>query len=159
MVTSVSDVSFANMHFTNANSGNGTVNDVDNPTFNNAAQAAINLNDVARVTFTNVVLDGGGGAGGAQVGINGQNVASFTIANSTVTGFGDAAGEGAVKLWNLTELRHDHQLHVQFRERRHQRGRKPVRGPQRHGHARAHGQRQHVQGHRGARPTGRAASR
>ena len=90
------------MNFTNANSGNGTVNNVDNATFNSAAQAAINLSSVTTATFTNLNVNGNGGAGGAQVGINGQNVSGLTIANSTVSGFGDAPGEGDVKLWNLT---------------------------------------------------------
>ena len=55
-------------------------------------------------------MNGNGGAGGAQVGINGQNVSNLTIANSTVTGFGDSAGEGDVKLWNLSGTSLDHEF-------------------------------------------------
>ncbi|WP_051355474.1 hypothetical protein [Mesorhizobium erdmanii] len=102
LFTSTKNLSLSNMNFTNANSGNGTVNNIDDPTFNSAAQAAINMSGVATGTFTNLNVVGNGGAGGAQVGINGQNVSNLTLANSTVTGFGDAAGEGNVKLWNLS---------------------------------------------------------
>ncbi|OBQ63353.1 hypothetical protein [Mesorhizobium erdmanii] len=102
LFTSTKNLSLSNMNFTNANSGNGTVNNIDDPTFNSAAQAAINMSGVATATFTNLNVVGNGGAGGAQVGINGQNVSNLTLANSTVTGFGDAAGEGNVKLWNLS---------------------------------------------------------
>src|SRR5262249_14484279 len=100
--TSTSNLSLSNMNFTNADSGNGTVNNIDNSTFNSAAQAAINMSGVATATFTNLNVNGNGGTGGAQVGINGQNVSNLTIANSTVNGFGDAPGEGDVKLWNLS---------------------------------------------------------
>jgi hypothetical protein len=100
--TSTSNLSLSNMNFTNPNSGNGTVNNIDNSTFNSGAQAGINLSSVSTATFTNLNMNGNGGAGGAQVGINGQNVSNLTIANSTVTGFGDNVGEGDVKLWNLS---------------------------------------------------------
>ena len=90
------------MNFTNSNSGNGTVNNVDSTAFNNSAQAAINMSNVSTATFTNLDVIGNGGAGGAQVGINGNVVSNLTIANSTVHGFGDTAGEGNVKLFNLT---------------------------------------------------------
>ncbi|WP_181174476.1 hypothetical protein [Mesorhizobium sp. B2-3-10] len=102
LFTSTKNLSLSNMNFTNANGGNGTVNNIDDPTFNSAAQAAINMSGVATATFTNLNVLGNGGAGGAQVGINGQNVSNLTIANSAVTGFGDAVGEGNVKLWNLS---------------------------------------------------------
>jgi len=102
LFTSTRNLSLSNMNFTNANSGNGTVNNIDNATFNSAAQAAINLSSVTTATFTNLNVNGNGGAGGAQVGINGQNVSNLTITNSVVNGFGDAPGEGDVKLWNLS---------------------------------------------------------
>ena len=102
LFTSTSNLSLSNMNFTNANSGNGTVNNIDGPTFNSAAQAAINLSSVSTAAFTNLNVNGNGGAGGAQVGINGQTVSNLTIANSTVSGFGDAANEGDVKLFNLS---------------------------------------------------------
>ena len=102
LFTSTSNLSLSNMNFTNPNSGNGTVNNVDTSTFNSAAQAGINMSGVSTATFTNLSVTGGGGAGGAQVGINGQNVSNLSIINSTVTGFGDAVGEGDVKLWNLS---------------------------------------------------------
>ena len=95
--TSTSNLSLSNMNFTNANTGNGTLNNVDGPTFNSAAQAAINMSSVATATFTNLNLNGG-----VQVGINGQNVSNMTIANTTVTGFGDAALEGDMRFYNLT---------------------------------------------------------
>ncbi|WP_232375596.1 hypothetical protein [Mesorhizobium comanense] len=97
LFTSTKNLSLSNMNFTNANSGNGTVNNIDGPTFNSAAQAAINMSSVSTASFTNLNLNGG-----VQVGINGQNVSNLTIANSTVTGFGDQVGEGNVKLWNLS---------------------------------------------------------
>ncbi|MER9643896.1 inverse autotransporter beta domain-containing protein [Mesorhizobium sp. M0239] len=95
--TSTSNLSLSNMNFTNANSGNGTLNNVDGPTFNSAAQAAINMSSVSTVSFTNLNLNGG-----VQVGINGQNVSNLTIANTTVTGFGDAVFEGDMRFYNLT---------------------------------------------------------
>ncbi|WP_143748371.1 S-layer family protein [Mesorhizobium carmichaelinearum] len=102
LFTSTSNLSLSNMNFTNANSGDGTVNNIDTATFNSAAMAAINMSGVSTATFTNLAVVGNGGTGGAQVGINGQNVSNLTIANSTVTGFGDEVGEGNVKLWNLS---------------------------------------------------------
>src|SRR5262249_43379353 len=102
LFTSTSNLSLSNMNFTNPNSGNGTVNNIDSPTFNSAAQAGINMSNVSTVSVTNLNMNGNGGAGGAQVGINGQNVSDLTIANSTITGFGDQPGEGDVKLWNLS---------------------------------------------------------
>ncbi|WP_136616191.1 MULTISPECIES: hypothetical protein [Mesorhizobium] len=102
LFTSTKNLSLSNMNFTNANSGNGTVNNIDTATFNSAAMAAINMSGVSTATFTNLAVVGNGGTGGAQVGINGQNVSNLTIANSTVTGFGDNVGEGNVKLWNLS---------------------------------------------------------
>ncbi|MFL6373799.1 MAG: beta strand repeat-containing protein, partial [Pyrinomonadaceae bacterium] len=102
LFTSTSNLSLSNMNFTNADSGNGTVNNVDTSTFNSAAQAAINMSSVTTATFTNLNVTGGGGAGGAQVGINGQNLSNLTLSNSTISGFGDAAAEGDVKLWNVT---------------------------------------------------------
>src|SRR5262249_13796331 len=39
LFTSTSGLTLSNMNFTNPNSGNGTVNNIDNPTFNSAAQA------------------------------------------------------------------------------------------------------------------------
>src|SRR5262249_6092095 len=98
----VNNITLTNMNFTDANSGNGTVNNIDNPTFNSGAQAAINMSSVNTATFTNLNLNGNGGAGGAQVGINGQNVSTPSIIHSTVNGFGDSVGEGDVKMWNLT---------------------------------------------------------
>lgn len=95
--TSTSNLSLSNMNFTNANTGNGTLNNVDGPTFNSAAQAAINMSSVSTATFTNLNLNGG-----VQVGINGQNVSNLTIANTTVTGFGNAVFEGAMRFYNLT---------------------------------------------------------
>ncbi|MER9919096.1 MULTISPECIES: hypothetical protein [unclassified Mesorhizobium] len=97
LFTSTKNLSLSNMNFTNANTGNGTLNNVDGPTFNSAAQAAINMSSVATVTFTNLNLNGG-----AQVGINGQNVSNMTIANTTVTGFGNAVFEGNMRFYNLT---------------------------------------------------------
>jgi large repetitive protein len=102
ILTSTKAVSLSNMNFTNADHGEGTVNNVDSSSLNSAAQAAINMSSVTTATFTNLNVNGGGGAGGQQVGINGQNVSDLTIANSTVTGFGDEANEGDVKIWNLT---------------------------------------------------------
>ncbi|WP_095083914.1 beta strand repeat-containing protein [Mesorhizobium sophorae] len=97
LFTSTKNLSLSNMNFTNANTGNGTLNNIDGPTFNSAAQAAINMSGVATATFTNLNLNGG-----VQVGINGQNVSNLTIANSTVTGFGDAVFEGDMRFYNLT---------------------------------------------------------
>src|SRR5260370_38057632 len=81
--TSTSNLSLSNMNFTNPNSGNGTVNNIDNSTFNSGAQAGINLSSVSTATFTNLNMNGNGGAGGAQVGLNGQQVTNLTSANST----------------------------------------------------------------------------
>ncbi|MER9298674.1 hypothetical protein NKI38_19585 [Mesorhizobium sp. M0621] len=97
LFTSTKNLSLSNMNFTNANSGNGTLNNVDGPTFNSAAQAAINMSGVATAAFANLNLNGG-----VQVGINGQNVSNLTIANTTVTGFGDAVFEGGMRFYNLT---------------------------------------------------------
>ncbi|MGX8010565.1 beta strand repeat-containing protein [Mesorhizobium sp. ORM8.1] len=97
LFTSTKNLSLSNMNFTNANSGNGTLNNIDGPTFNSAAQAAINMSSVSTATFTNLNLNGG-----AQVGINGQNVSNLSIANTTITGFGDAVFEGDVRFYNLT---------------------------------------------------------
>jgi Bacterial Ig domain/Carboxypeptidase regulatory-like domain len=102
LFTSTSNLSLSNMNFTNADSGNGTVNNVDTSGFNSAAQAAINMSSVTTATFTNLSVTSDGTTGGAQVGINGNIVSGFTLANSTVSGFGDVAQEGDVKLWNLT---------------------------------------------------------
>src|SRR5207247_4211804 len=89
LFTSTSNLSLSNMNFTNADSGEGTVNNIDGPTFNSAAQAAINMSGVSTAAFTNLNVNGNGGTGGVQVGINGQTVSNLTIANSTVSGFGD----------------------------------------------------------------------
>ncbi|MBZ9757777.1 hypothetical protein LB524_21045, partial [Mesorhizobium sp. ESP6-5] len=97
LFTSTKNLSLSNMNFTNANTGNGTLNNIDGPTFNSAAQAAINMSGVATATFTNLNLNGG-----VQVGINGQNVSNLTIANTTVTGFGDNVFEGDMRFYNLT---------------------------------------------------------
>src|SRR5262245_31535413 len=102
LFTSTSNLSLSNMNFTNPNSGNGTVNNIDSSSFNSAAQAGINMSSVSGATFTNLNINGNGGAGGAQAGISGQNVSNLAIANSTVTGFGDASNESVVMLWNLT---------------------------------------------------------
>jgi hypothetical protein len=102
LFTSTNNLSLSNMNFTNPNSGNGTVNNIDGPTFNSGAQAGINMSSVSTVSFTNLNVNGNGGSGGAQVGINGQTVSNLTITNSTVSGFGDAATEGDVKIFNLT---------------------------------------------------------
>src|SRR5262249_46813558 len=102
LFTSTSGLTLSNMNFTNPNSGNGTVNNIDNPTFNSAAQAGINMSSVTTATFTNLQITGNGGPGGAQVGINGQNVSDLTISGSTVAGFGDQVSEGDLRLWNLS---------------------------------------------------------
>ena len=102
VLTSTKNLSLSYMNFTNADHGNGTVNNVDTSGFNSAAQAAINMSSVTTATLDHLSVTGAGGAGGAQVGINGQNVSDLTLSNSTVSGFGDAAAEGDVKLWNLT---------------------------------------------------------
>src|SRR5207253_3331036 len=102
LFTSTSNLSLSNMNFTKADSGNGSVNNVDTSTFNSAAQAAINMSTVTTASFTNLSVTSDGTTGGAQVGINGNIVSGFTLANSTVSGFGDVAQEGDVKLWNLT---------------------------------------------------------
>jgi len=102
LFTSTRNISLSNVDFTKADSGNGTVNNVDTSTFNSAAQAAINMSNVTTASFTNLNVTSDGTTGGAQVGINGNIVSGFTLANSTVSGFGDAAQEGDVKLWNLT---------------------------------------------------------
>src|SRR5206468_1012000 len=94
--------SLSNMNFTNADSGEGTVNNVDNSTLNSAAQAAINMSSVSTASFTNLNVNGNGGTGGVQVGINGQTVSNLTISNCSVSGFGDEANEGDVKIFNLT---------------------------------------------------------
>src|SRR5262249_24440324 len=126
LFTSTSNLSLSNMNFINPNSGEGTVNNIDNPIFNSAAQAGINMSGVSTVTFTNLNMNGNGGSGGAQVGINGQNVSDLTIANSTITGFCDELGEGDVKLWNLFGDVLRHEFEFQFRERRYHRRRESV---------------------------------
>ena len=102
VATSTKNLSLSWMNFTNPNSTEGTVNNVDNSTFNSGAKAGINLSSVSTVTLDQLNMNGGGGTGGVQTGINGQNVSNLTISNSTVTGFGDEAQEGNVKLWNLS---------------------------------------------------------
>jgi hypothetical protein len=102
LFTSTKNVQLSNMNFTNPNSGNGTVQNVDTASFNSAAKAGINMSSVVTAVFTNLNIDGGGGTGGVQVGINGQNVSDWTMTNSIIRGFGDAAAEGDVKMWNLS---------------------------------------------------------
>src|SRR5262249_9358444 len=64
LFTSTSNLSLSNMNFINPNSGEGTVNNIDNPIFNSAAQAGINMSGVSTVTFTNLNMNGNGGSGG-----------------------------------------------------------------------------------------------
>ena len=97
LFTSTSDLSLSNMNFTGANTGNGTVKNVNDSTFNSGADAAINMSGVSTATFTNLQL-----TSGEQVGINGQNVSTLSIVDSVVAGFGNAVNEGDVELWNLT---------------------------------------------------------
>src|SRR5207247_8212960 len=54
LFTSTSSLSLSNMNFTNPDSGNGTVINIDGPTFNSAAQAGINMSSVTTATFTNL---------------------------------------------------------------------------------------------------------
>src|ERR1019366_2160827 len=102
LFTSTSDLSLSNMDFTNPDSGNGTVNNATDSSFNSGAEAGINMSGVSTATFTNLDVNGNGGAGGAQVGINGQNVSNLSIVNSTVIGFGDNVQEGDVRLFDLS---------------------------------------------------------
>ena len=95
--TSTSNLSLKNMNFTNANSGNGTCQNVDNSNFNSACQAAINMNTVTTATLDNLVMDGG-----VQVGINGRTVSNLSILNSTVKNFGDNVNENNLRFFNLT---------------------------------------------------------
>jgi hypothetical protein len=103
LFTSTRDLVLKNMNFTNANSGNGVCQNVDNSNFNSACQAAINMNGVTNATFVNLNMDGG-----AQVGINGRSVSNLSILNSTVRNFGGGAAvnqgvnENDVRLFNLT---------------------------------------------------------
>ena len=97
VLTSTSEVSFSWMNFTNANTSEGTVNNIDAASFNSAATGAINMSSVTGATLDHLVMDGG-----VQTGINGQNVSSLTLSNSTVKNFGDEANENNVKLWNLS---------------------------------------------------------
>src|SRR5262249_57318362 len=85
LFTSTSNLSLSNMNFTNPNSGNGTVNNIDTSAFNSAAQAGINMSSVSTATFTNLNINGNGGAGGRQAGINGQKASDLTHASPTGT--------------------------------------------------------------------------
>ena len=49
LFTSASNITLKNMNFTNANTGNGTCNNIDGPTFNNSCKGAINLSSVTTV--------------------------------------------------------------------------------------------------------------
>ena len=101
LFTSASNITLKHMNFTNANTGNGTNNNVDTntggTTFNAAGKGAINLNSVTNVSLDGLVMDGG-----VQSGINGRDVAGLTIANSTIKNFGDAVFENILRLFNLT---------------------------------------------------------
>ncbi len=99
---STKDVQLGWMNFTNANSTNGTVNNVDSSSFNSGAKAAINMSSVTGATLDHLSVTSTGGAGGVQAGINGQNVSNLALSNSTVSGYGDASNEGDVLLWNTT---------------------------------------------------------
>ncbi|PYS45742.1 MAG: hypothetical protein DMF68_21345, partial [Acidobacteria bacterium] len=98
--TSTKNLSLKNMNFTNANSGNGTCNNVDDSTFNSGCQAGINMSSVTTATLDNLVMDNG--TTGGQIGINGQTVSNLTISNSTVKNFGDAVQENILRFFNLT---------------------------------------------------------
>jgi hypothetical protein len=100
--TSTSNVSLSNMNFTNANTLEGTVNNVDSSAGNSSATAAINMSNVSTATFNGLNLNGNGTAGGQQLGINGNTVSNFTLSNSQISGFGDEPGEGAMRFWNLS---------------------------------------------------------
>jgi hypothetical protein len=102
VATSTKNLSLSWMNFTNPNSTEGTVNNVDNATFNSGAKAGINLSSVSGAVLDHLSVTGAGGAGGVQAGINGQNVSNLTLSNSTVSGFGDESNESVVMFWNLT---------------------------------------------------------
>src|SRR5207249_8356480 len=91
LFTSTSNLTLKNMNFTNADSGNGSVNNVDTSTFNSAAQAAINMSNVTTASFTNLSVTSDGTTGGAQVGINGNIVCRLLLEKKNEIGFGDDA--------------------------------------------------------------------
>jgi uncharacterized repeat protein (TIGR01451 family) len=95
--TSTKALNLKNMNFTNANSGDGSCNNVDTASFNNACKGAINMSSVSTATFDRLVMDGG-----AQNGINGNVVSNLTITNSTVKNFGNNTNEDDLRLFNLT---------------------------------------------------------
>jgi hypothetical protein len=97
LFTSMRDLSLKNMNFTNANTADGTCTNVDAAAFNNACQAAINMDTVTTATFDNLSMNGG-----TQVGINGRTVSTLSILNSTVQNFGDEPNENDVRLFNIT---------------------------------------------------------
>ncbi|HKO96860.1 MAG TPA: LamG-like jellyroll fold domain-containing protein, partial [Pyrinomonadaceae bacterium] len=96
VITSTINLSLKNMNFTTFN-GNGTCNNVDDATFNNACQGAINLSSVTGVTLDRLVM-----SGGSQIGINGRTVTNMVLSNSSLTGFGNAVNENDLRFFNLT---------------------------------------------------------
>ena len=106
VLTNTKALSLSYMNFTNPDSGNGTSINAFDSTFNSAAQAGINMNNVSGATLDHLNINGNGGPGGVQDGINGVSVSNLTISNTTVVGFGDDDGtnnsEGDVRLFNLS---------------------------------------------------------
>ncbi len=106
LFTDTKGLSLSYMNFTNPDSGNGTSINAFDSTFNSAAEAGINLNNVTGATLDHLNVNGNGGSGGVQDGINGISVSNLTISNTTVVGFGDDDGtnnsEGDVRLFNLS---------------------------------------------------------
>jgi large repetitive protein len=100
LFTSTSNLSLKNMNFTNANTGNGTCNNVDDATFNNSCKGGINMSSVTTATLDRLVMDNT--TTGGQIGINGQTVSGLTISNTTVKNFGDNVNENELRFFNLT---------------------------------------------------------
>ncbi len=102
LFTSTSSLVLKNMNFLNANSGNGSCNNVDNASFNSACQGAINMNTVTTATLNNVDITRTVAAAAVQQGINGRTVSNLTITGSIISGYGDNVNENALRLWNTS---------------------------------------------------------
>ncbi|MFN0148412.1 MAG: beta strand repeat-containing protein, partial [Dehalococcoidia bacterium] len=95
---SATNISLANMVFTNAGTTDLDANNAGLSTGDNlATNAAIHLQTVTTTTLTNLQI-----SGGAEQGINGNTVSNFTLSNSSITNAGNEPDEDGIHFFNMS---------------------------------------------------------
>jgi Bacterial Ig domain/Ig-like domain CHU_C associated/PKD-like domain len=93
--STASNITLANMNFTNANTSAAASSATDYST----ANGAITLNNVSNVTLTKIAISGTT----RERGITGKTISNFTLnGGSTITDCGDEVNEGCLYLQELT---------------------------------------------------------